>query len=226
MASGTMVAIDFSTDPTQSAACEWREKNVYPKLDQGGVLASNPKILSGNQANGDALAEALGEANVLYITGVAHGATDAFPEGPAAPVLSTTLYNPPNVAGKIIHLVSCNTGAFLGRTLADPGGGGAAAFFGYTGNFTWPVDVVSDITDIFFNCDAQIDFALAAGKTAGEAYNLAVQAYRLGEAQLLANYPDIGTQIAAILEKNLACLCGPQSDNDPYGRASAKLGQP
>jgi hypothetical protein len=225
MPAGTMVAIDFTSDATQSAACAWREQNVYPKLVEGGVLAGPAKVLSGNQANANDLNNALSQDNVVYLTGVAHGAEDAFPDVPP-PVLSTTTYNPPQIAGKIIHLVSCKTGATLGRTLVGQGGAGVLAFFGYAKNFTWPVNVVNEITDIFFSCDAQIDFALAAGKTAGEAYNLAVQAYQLGQAQLLANYPDVGTQIAAMLEANLECLCGPQSDNDPYGRASARLGQP
>jgi hypothetical protein len=226
MAAGTMIAIDFSSDATQSAACVWREQNVYPKLVQGGVLAGPVKVLSGNNANGAALNNALNQGNVVYLTGVAHGASDAFPDSSGEAVLSTTTYNPPQVNGKIIHLVACNTAGSLGRTLADSGGGGAAAFFGYSNLFQWPVGVPSGVTDIFFNCDAQIDFALAAGKTAGEAYNLTVQAYQLGQAQLLANYPDIGAQMAAHLEQNLSCLCGPRTDNDPYGCASAKLGQP
>jgi hypothetical protein len=228
MAAGTMIAIDFNSDETQSVACKWREDNVYQQLlvVQGSVLAGPVALLSDEHANKGELTAALSGGSTAYLTGVAHGACNSFPADATQTVLSTTTYNPPQVAGKIIHLVSCYAGAMLGSKLAKSGGGGAAAFFGYTDKFQWPEGVADEIVDIFFSCDAQIDFALAGGKTAGEAYSLAVQAYQDAHETLLSKYPDIGTQIVAMLDANLACLCGPQVGYGPYGCADARLGQP
>lgn len=226
MAVGTMVSIDFRTDDTQTVACNWRKANVYPKIAEGGVVADPPNVLTGDGATPDALIDALNNPSVVYVTGVGHGAADAFPGPPSDPALSTTTYDPPLVSGKIIHLVSCNTAALLGKALAAPGGGGAVAFFGYNGLFSWPENVSSEVLDIFFGCDAQIDFALAGGKTAGEAYHMAIRAYQSAHEKLLADYPGAGAQLAAMLAANLSYLCGPQVGAGPYGFADAKLGPP
>jgi hypothetical protein len=228
MAEATMVAIDFKSDAVQTVACNWREKHVYGQLLQspGSVLAGPANVLKDGQANRAALSNALAQDGVVFLTGVAHGVGDSFPADPTQTVLSTTNFNPPQIAGKIVHLVSCYTGSTLGNALAGPGGGGALAFFGYTDLFQWPVGVPSAVIDLFFSCDAAIDFALAEGKSAGEAYTAAVQAYQDAHDILLKNYPDIGTDVVAMLDSNRACLCGPQVGHGPYGCADAKLGQP
>lgn len=230
MAQGTMVTIDFNSDDEQSEVCKWRANNVYQQLltVPGSVLEGPANILTDAHANLAELSNALNQADVVYLTGVGHGASDTFPsappsEAPLPVMLSTTQYDPPSVRGKVVHLVSCSTGFQLGLALAAPGGGGVAAFFGYSKPFSWPVGVPDKILDLVFSCDAQIDFALAAGCTAGEAYNQAVQAYQDAKKTILADYPDIGAQIAAALDANRACLCGPQVGIYDYGCADARL---
>jgi hypothetical protein len=227
MPPGKMVAIDFDSDDTLHVACTYRENQVYPGLVGQSAISGNV-LLTGANATQTSVENALLDSGVVYITGVAHGASDSFPgDSDDQPVFATTIngYDPKVIQGRIVHLLSCNTGDLLGRALADPHGGGASAFFGYSGPFTWPTNVDQRYADIFFDCDAQIDIALAAGKTAGEAYALAIQKFNTEHDALVAEGTEASIQIASMLATNRDMLCGPGVDN-AYGRALARLVPP
>ena len=121
-----------------------------------------------------------------------------------------------------MHFLACNTAALLGRKIADPGIGGAKAFFGYSGLFTWPDDGDSQYADTFFDCDAEIDRALAAGSTAGTAMQQTLTLYANKIAFLKSKGDPISLRIAALLEANRSILCGPIVDNE-YGSSGATL---
>jgi hypothetical protein len=227
MPPGKMVAIDFNSDDTLEEACNYRESHVFPDLVGKGAISGNV-VLKDADARQDSVEKHLRDPEVVYITGVAHGASDSFPgNSDDLPVFATTTngYDPKVIKGRIVHLLSCNTGDLLGRALADPRGGGASAFFGYNDMFTWPTNVDKKYVDIFFNCDAQIDIALAAGKTAGEAYALAIQTFNKEHDMLVAEGTETSLYIASMLAKNRDMLCGPGVDN-VYGKALARLVPP
>ena len=217
----SMVAVDFTSDATVRDVCSYREASVYPKLI-GQIIAQNSLLTDAhaNKAEADA---ACAQAGVAYITGVGHGASDSFPDPQVngTPIWSITIngYDPNLIKGKIIHLVSCDTAESLGRALADPNGGGAAAFFGYSGGFTWPTGPDQSYANIIFDCDAAIDLALAAGKTAGEAFAAAYQAYTDAYNNLVAAG---AMNVAAIVKMDRDILRGPSVDNE-YGSSSARL---
>jgi hypothetical protein len=227
MPPGKVVAVDFNSDDTLQIACQYREATVYPALV--GLPAINGKnVLTNNQANKASVDNALQDASVVYITGVAHGAADSFPgNSDDPPVFATTIggYDPALIKGRILHLLSCNTADLLGRALADPNGGGASAFFGYKSNFTWPTNVDQRYANIFFNCDAQIDLVLAAGKNADQAYVAAVQMYQSQHDELVSEGTDESLFIASMLETNKDMLCAPSVDS-AYGSTGATLGAP
>lgn len=220
-----MVAVDFSSDETLQMACQYRENKVYPTL-VGLPAINGSNVLTNDQANKPSVNNALLDPAVVYITGVAHGTADSFPgDSDDPPVFATTIggYDPTLIKGRILHLLSCNTADLLGRALADPNGGGASAFFGYKSNFTWPTNVDQRYADIFFDCDAQIDLALASGKNAGQAYAAAIQMYESQHDALIAEGTDESLYIASMLETNKDMLCAPSVDG-AYGSTTAMLG--
>lgn len=216
---GTVVAINSTWDANTANATQYREAFVQglfgaPKFalsELKGADASQPK--AGTAASGP---------SVVYITGVCHGTSDTFTGDQDNPVFVAGAVNKATFGGKIVHFLACNTAALLGRNIADPGIGGAKAFFGYSGLFTWPDDGDSQYADTFFDCDAEIDRALAAGATAGTAMRQTLSLYANKIAFLKSMGDPTSLRLAALLETNRSILCGPLVDNE-YGSSGATL---
>jgi hypothetical protein len=79
-------------------------------------------------------------------------------------------YDPAEVKGTIIHLLSCKTAQQLGPDLVKKG---ACAYFGYFENFT----ITWNYPDAFWKCDSAIDFALCRGLNATQAAKFALYVY-------------------------------------------------
>ncbi|MBA7618709.1 hypothetical protein ES703_26040 [subsurface metagenome] len=71
------------------------------------------------------------------IIGVGHGSEDAFTGQNEALILQVNKYSPSEVRGKVIKLLSCQTGVGLGPDLIR---NGAASFAGYRDDYVWMVD--------------------------------------------------------------------------------------
>jgi hypothetical protein len=153
-----VVAIDPNYEDLTIAAYTYRQANVY-RLLQTAKLSLNQLV--GAQADIDPVNSASLKDGVVYITGVGHGTYDSFSGYYNHPVFSVADLNPAIVAGKIVHLLSCNTATGLGPDMVALG---CRAFFGYCVPFTFD----PTCADLFFECDAQIDIGLATGLPAGQ----------------------------------------------------------
>lgn len=71
------------------------------------------------------------------IIGVGHGDVDVFTGQNEAIILQVSKYSPSEVRGKVIKLLSCQTGVALGPDLIR---NGAASFAGYRDDYVWMVD--------------------------------------------------------------------------------------
>ena len=116
------------------------------------------------------------------IIGAGHGDVDTFTGQNEAILLEVGNYDPREVKGKVIKLLSCQTGVELGPDLVK---NGCAAFMGYTDDYVWVMD-----SDLASTPWADKEFAgkclmpvvdglnaLLDGKTAKEALNIELEGY-------------------------------------------------
>lgn len=116
------------------------------------------------------------------VIGVGHGDKDAFCGHNEAIILEVGKYDPREVRGKVIKLLSCQTGVELGPDLIR---NGATSFMGYRDDYIWVMD-----TDLASTPWADKEFAgkslmpvidglnaLLDGKTAGEAFQIELDGY-------------------------------------------------
>jgi len=215
----TVVAINSTWDANTANATQYREAFVQ------GLFAAPQFALSelmGSDASQPKAGIAASDPSVVYIMGVCHGTSDTFTGDQDTPVFVAGDINQATFGGKVVHFLACNTAVLLGRKIAEPGVGGAKAFFGYKGPFTWPADDDYQYADTFFDCDAEIDRALAAGATAGAAMQQTLTKYANKIAFLKSKGDPTCLRLAALLEANRCLLCGPLVDNE-YGSSGATL---
>lgn len=205
---GTVLAIDSNFEDLTQAASIYREQHVYPYLESKGYHVN---LLQGSQVDYDSVKEAASDPPVVLVTGVSHGTPDAFTGYFGVPVLKVGEYAPAEVNGKIIHFLSCGTAKILGRDVVYTGG--CRAFFGYDQPFFLDLD---DSANFFFECDGEIDRALADGLNAADAVARAKALFNQ-RIQELAGNPS-----AARLEFDCAHLKSP-SDDRQWGDPTAKL---
>jgi len=115
------------------------------------------------------------------IIGTGHGDTNVFTGQNEAVLLEVGKYNRREVEGKVIKLVSCQTGLELGPDLVR---NGALCFAGYSDDYVWVMDadlVMTPWADKLAaaNLMPVIDGinALLDGKTAGEAMKIELDGY-------------------------------------------------
>jgi hypothetical protein len=71
------------------------------------------------------------------IIGTGHGSKTTFTGQNESSILEAGRYNPKDVKGKVIKLISCQTGVSLGPDLVN---NGAEAFLGYVDDYVWVCD--------------------------------------------------------------------------------------
>jgi hypothetical protein len=153
-----VVAIDPNYEDLTIAAYNYRSEYIYSYFNTS-QLSLDPLISA--QADAGPVSVATLRPDVAYITGVGHGTYDCFSGYYNHPIFSVVDLNPSEVAGKMVHLLSCSTANGLGPDLVAAG---CRAFFGYCAPFTFdPANAA-----LFFECDAQIDIGLASGLNAGQ----------------------------------------------------------
>ncbi len=113
----------------------------------------------------------------VYIGGVGHGSYTVYTGHFGNHILEVGFYDPAEVAGKAIHLLSCETAAQLGP---DTVANGAKCFAGYTENFNFVWDDSTTPVDeflCFVEADSTFDIMMANGATALQAYNATIAAF-------------------------------------------------
>jgi hypothetical protein len=79
----------------------------------------------------------LATLNSDLIIGMGHGDPDTFTGQNESPILDVGNYNPREVKGKVVKLLSCQAGKILGPDLVQ---NGALAFMGYKDDYAWVAD--------------------------------------------------------------------------------------
>ncbi len=117
--------------------------------------------------------------SIRYITAMGHGMYAAF-TGQNGAIVWDAAEDLSYLKGTIVHLLSCQTGASLGRKMVADG---VSAFWGYTVNFAFrhegqpPTELSDDTTAaIYLRMDAIIDRGILAGKKSQPIYD-SVQSY-------------------------------------------------
>uniref|UniRef100_A0A7C2P305 Uncharacterized protein n=1 Tax=Schlesneria paludicola TaxID=360056 RepID=A0A7C2P305_9PLAN len=206
----TVVAIDSNYEPVTKAAYEYRERHVYPYLTSKGFRINK---FQGTLARRYYVAPAVREPGVDYITGVGHGLSDLYTGDQGDVVFRQGDYHPDEAAGKIVHLLSCQTARELGPDFVQSG---CRAYFGYDVNFTF----YPDDQDIFFECDSEIDKAFADGLSADKVYARVKKLYDKRIAEL---YAAGKLYVAAALETDRDHLRCPSAGGSAWGDPAAKL---
>jgi len=204
-----VIAIDADFEPITKSACDYRQKNVYPYLESKGFTVQH---LQGSMARRNYVAPAVRQSNVQYISGLGHGSDGSFTGDFYDPIFSIGNYSPEESTGKIVHFLSCETARSLGPDFTLHG---CRAYFGYDENFSFQPDTA----DLFFDCDAEIDRAIADGLEAAAVIERVRAVFDKHIAELRAqgsNYK------AATLEFDRDHLRSPV-DGKQWGDVSAKL---
>ena len=115
------------------------------------------------------------------IIGCGHGDVDAFTGQNEAVILEVGKYDPKEVEGKVIKLLSCQCGVILGPNLVR---NGCAAFMGYTDDYVWVMDsdlamrpwadelAATSLMPVVDGLNALLD-----GKSARDALNIELEGY-------------------------------------------------
>ncbi|GAJ08243.1 unnamed protein product, partial [marine sediment metagenome] len=122
----TVLAMSDFDLPTRSASgycLRWICPRVEPVQLFSMLVRRTPFRLSAPQSD--------------IIIGVGHGSEDAITGQNEAQILEVGKYDPREVEGKVIKLISCQTGVKLGPDLIR---NGAASFAGYEDDYLWEMD--------------------------------------------------------------------------------------
>jgi hypothetical protein len=204
-----VVGIDSNYEPVTLAAWRYRNENVYPYVLRRGFVVTR---FDGKLARRYMVAPAVVQSGVDYLTGVGHGLADLYTGDQGEPLFQVGAYAPPEAQKKIVHFLSCQTAQTLGPDFVV---NGARAYFGYDVNFTFQWEG----SDLFFECDSEIDRAFAEGLSARLVYQ---RAYRRYSERIDALRRAGKTYLAATLELDRDHLCDP-SVAARWGDASARL---
>jgi len=159
-------AEDTDTAITKSAAL-YRKKYVIPCFVSKRII---PIVLTGSNDTRPNFAKACKHRSVIYVSGVGHGSPTVYSGYHYDRLWEACKYDPAEVKGKIIHLLSCKTAQELGPDLIKKG---ACAYFGYYENFT----ITWNHPEVFWKCDSSIDLALCRGLNAGMVARVAIYVY-------------------------------------------------
>lgn len=158
---------DLATRSASGFLMRWIAPRLEPVLLYSLMARRLPFQLSARQSD--------------IIIGMGHGDADAFCGQNEAIILEIGKYDPKEVRGKVIKLLSCQTGVALGPDLVK---NGCACFMGYTDDYVWVMD--ADLTSTPWNDEMAapclmpvIDSinTLLDGKSAGEAFEVELNGY-------------------------------------------------
>ena len=211
----SILGIDSNFEPLTLAAFNYREAHVYPHFTTKGFTVDKCQGVEATKASVDPKAQL---PDVAYLTGVGHGADDAFLGDGFGVVFQVPNYPHAAVSGNIVHFLSCFTANQLGKDFVQ---NGCLAYFSYDEEFLCP----DPYQNIFFECDSEIDRAFADGLTAARVYNRVKSLFQHRAAELWNVPTTVSYQAAAALEQDLDALRCPSSPpgTTDFGDPHAKL---
>jgi hypothetical protein len=194
----TVLRVDADSDTTTRYLQAFRHRLIFETFSNDWSKHILHSFI-GDQAI-EANVDACLKANkIRFISGAGHGFYDTFTAYQNRPLWSAS-QDLSFMKGIVVHLLSCQTAAMLGRSMIKYG---AAAFWGYTVNFTFfrtdppPADLSQDnIAEMFLKMDCIIDRGILKGRRAMPIYDsvdkyvaqLVPQLERRYRAMLLDNY--------------------------------------
>ena len=177
-------------------------KYVYPYFQQTDY---NILTLFGNDATRDKFAAYCMLPDVVFISGFGHGYDNLFTGQNGEILWKVDSYDPTEVAGKIIHLMSCLTAKELGPDLVYEG---ARAYFGYEEEFVFMhIPTITDplqdsIADVFFECCSNVDRLVVDRLQAGQVYDATKELFR----QKYEYFLETDSDVAMTLLHDLNCF--------------------
>lgn len=205
-----VLAIDSNDEPVARAAYLYREKHVYPYMQSKGYTIVR---CQGALARRSYVAPQARKGNVVYLTGAGHGSHTTYKGHYYEPIFQVGNFSTEESDNKIVHFLSCQTGRDLGPDFVAHG---CRAYFGYDEDFVF----IMEDSEVFFECDSEIDRAFADGLTARQVYTRVNALYQLRIGKLLATGK---LYTAATLETNLDRLRCPSSGGAVWGNVNSRL---
>ena len=205
-----VVAVEAKHDKPTTAAFEYRDRNLYqsPGAQLPGVL----KVIRGPLARRPRVATTLQTENPRLLTAVGHGDGDTMMGFDRETLFEPGIHDAAEVAGRIVHLLACETAQQLGTHLVKQG---ALAFIGYE----MVVMLHDDVFDAFMECDTAIDLALLQGETVRQAHERAQDAFN----RHIDRFKAAGDLLqAAVMTTHRDSLQSPATD-PKFGDPSATL---
>jgi hypothetical protein len=178
-----------TTDGVTTPAANYRIANVH------SVFAARGFDVVSLQGVNDIRASFIPNSKdyrTVYISGVGHGSYTTYTGHLQAAVLQVGGYDGAEVNGKVIHLLSCETG----RTLCpDTKSHGAKAAVGYDENFVF--DWAN--ANLYWQCDSTFDISMANGRTVEQAIADTIARYNTA----IASVPGTSTAATLLSDRNL-----------------------
>ena len=172
-----ILRIDASWDTATLCGSFFRNKFIFDNFQERWPTHKITEFI-GESAQQPNLDNHLGGVDVHYITGMGHGLYNTFAgyqNKVIWPLKTNGNYNIDLLWGRVVHLVSCRSGALLGQWMVKQG---VLAFWGYATDFEirrgeeyTGTDEYNDPTaEIFMRMDIIIDIGILSGKTAHQIY--------------------------------------------------------
>jgi hypothetical protein len=213
-----IVLVDANWDVVTRYLYAFRKHLITPYLEK---FNSSTHWLTGDAVVQPGVDEFLSSVDVKFLSGAGHGSFDRF-KGYKNGVIWETVVNVPYLPGAIVHLLSCEAGARLGREIVARG---AAAYWGYTESFRFfkkepsPADLETDTSAAWFlTMDCLIDIGILSGQTADEIYRT-VSEYVIEQSSQLGAF----NLKRATLDHNFRHLVCPATY---WGEREIRLAQP
>jgi hypothetical protein len=173
---------DTITDPNTKNAANYRIAHVHPVFLARGF---NVVVLKDYQTDRAHFVPEATKPLVVYISGIGHGSPTQFTGYGdwTNYVIEVGAYDPAEVKGKVIHLLSCQTAQQLGSNVVAKG---AKAYAGYYENFhfVWQDPATpEDDQLVFWECDSAFDIFMACGATVEAAHNAVIAMFNAAIAQ-------------------------------------------
>ena len=205
----SILAIDARSDADTETAFAYREKHVYPYLQEQNLEITKLQRSEASRAN---VADEAKRNGVRFITGSGHGTETTLIGHSGEAIFEIGKYNRDEVENRIVHFMSCLSGGELGPDMVKQG---ALAFFGYSDELAIP----EGQEKILFECDSEIDRALAEGLAVADVHERAVSLFEAYIDRLTSLADD---DTAKYLTADLQCFCTPVTDSR-FGDAAARL---
>lgn len=202
-----------TTDELTRHAAKYRLKHIHNAFKSSGFMVISLEGSDDIRARFSSIAR---NNRVVYIAGVGHGSPSKYTGHLGDTILKVCSYNPDEVKGKVIQLLSCQTAQRLGPDMVRKG---ASAYAGYDEDYSFIFDQPGTAIDemaLFWKCDGMWDLMMACGHTAEKAHQATINAYDAA----IASMPN--TVAATWLMHDKKCFRSP-STGRRYGSKNAKI---